>query len=447
VNALANAEVGEYLNRHCVATFQKVGTFRVADGQKQGGNVASYFCTPDGGILAALAGPVDAATLLREARWVVETRKMALLESRGDMTQYKRFFRRAHAEQLPPNGLVARVNWARLPLTAPTSEAMTTLLDQDPVARSLDKPGRVHLLLAAYPLVPLSQAYKVIYERIVGEQISTLPVAEGPQTRLPLAPARWGTPAMGGARPAPPSPEERRERARAAEVHYARNCSATTEICAAAPLNAMLDDLLKSRAAGDESGPAKPLAADVLAHLNVAAGTGNGANVGLLRDGGALRWPAAWREAPLSGPSRELRDAVQALVKEGLSQGHKGPVDGALLQELRDDVTGLDGLLAGKITAMEPTAYIEAKGYLKQLNSAVRLLERDDVTKYIAGAFTLDPAKIKTVTDLIAFMGDHGLKFTPAVAGDEAAYVALHRALADASRGEGSLLAVSSGAQ
>lgn len=437
MGALANDEVGKYLNSHFVATFQKVGTFRVVDGQKQGGNMASYFCTANGGILDAVAGPVDAPPLLREARWVVETRKMALLESGGDVTKYKRFFRKAHAEQLPPSDLVARVNWARLPLTTPSPEAMTSLIDKDPVAQSLDKQGRVHLLLATYPLVPLSQAYKVIYDRIVGEQVSTLPVAEGSQSRLPLAPARSTEEPEPVERPAPPTAAERREQARQAEVQYARNFPATTEICAATPLNLLLDDLLKTRTAdGATPGPAKRLGADVLAHVNLAAGNGDGANFGLLRDGGALRWPVAWRQAPLSETSRELRDSVQSLVKDGLAQGRKGQVDGDLLKELRDDVKRLDTLLAGKIRVMEPSAYIEAKGYLKQLDGAVRLLERDDATKYIGGAFALDPAKIKTVRDLVAFMGENGLKFAPAVPGDESAYVALHRALADAGRGD-----------
>jgi len=63
VNALANAEVGRFLNEHFVSSFQKVATFKIVGGQKQGGNVASYFCAPDGRVLHAIAGPVDAATL------------------------------------------------------------------------------------------------------------------------------------------------------------------------------------------------------------------------------------------------------------------------------------------------------------------------------------------------------------------------------------------------
>jgi len=175
VNALANAEVGDYLNKHFAASYQKVGTFQLVRGQKQGGNVASYFCTPDGEILDAIAGPVDAATLLREARWVVETRKMAQLNARGDPRLVMQAFRQAHADRL--GEAVPGVDWKRLPYFAPSEIRLAALLDTNPVAQQLDQEGKVHLILALYPLVKLDMAYKVIYEKVLGETISTQPVS------------------------------------------------------------------------------------------------------------------------------------------------------------------------------------------------------------------------------------------------------------------------------
>ena len=84
MNALANPEVGKYLNEHFCSSFQRVATFRIVGKQKQGGNVACYFCAPDGRVLHAVAGPVDAATMLRESQWVVETAKKAIADSQGD---------------------------------------------------------------------------------------------------------------------------------------------------------------------------------------------------------------------------------------------------------------------------------------------------------------------------------------------------------------------------
>jgi hypothetical protein len=160
VNALANADVGAYLKQQFVASFQKVGTFKIVGGQKQGGNVASYFCTPDGRVLHVVAGPVDAATLLREARWAVETAKLAALDSRGDDAHYRAFFRQAHADRLKQT--------YGMDLAAPG----------DRQGRALGTQGRAHLLLAAAPLVRIEQAYRLVFERILGETVSTAPVAE-----------------------------------------------------------------------------------------------------------------------------------------------------------------------------------------------------------------------------------------------------------------------------
>jgi hypothetical protein len=156
-----------------VAAFQKVGTFRVAGAQKQGGNVASYFCTPSGQVLHLLAGPVNGQTLLREARWVVETWKLAVLEGRQEAAQLSAFFRAAHAERLrQEHGQHAR---GQLLATQEASAALVALLDQ-PRFRGMSRQGQVHLLLSAAPLPRVGQVYRVVFERLLGERISTSPV-------------------------------------------------------------------------------------------------------------------------------------------------------------------------------------------------------------------------------------------------------------------------------
>jgi hypothetical protein len=159
VGALANDEVGKYLNANFVSTFQKVATFRIVGAAKQGGNVASYFCDPAGRVIHAVAGPVDAATLLREARWAVEARKLGLLESGGDDTRLRSFFQTAHAERL-------------------RQEHGLDLTRAGSAPGNLAKQGQVHLLLASAPLVKVEDAYKLVFERILGEKVSTAPVAE-----------------------------------------------------------------------------------------------------------------------------------------------------------------------------------------------------------------------------------------------------------------------------
>jgi hypothetical protein len=133
----------------------------VVDGQKQGGNVASYFCTADGRVLHAVPGPVNADTLLREARWAVETNKLALLESRGDDTRMKLFFRKAHAERLK------REHAYDISASAKSGSRPT-----------LGEAGRVHRILALYPMARIDQVYRYVFENVLGEKVSTAPVEE-----------------------------------------------------------------------------------------------------------------------------------------------------------------------------------------------------------------------------------------------------------------------------
>jgi hypothetical protein len=160
VNALARPQVGAYLNASFVSSFQKVGTFTIAGGQKQGGNVASYFCTPDGRVLHAIAGPVNAAAFLREARWAVETYKLAQLEHPRDDAAVKAFFWQAHADRL-------------------RREHGLDLAAGAGPRRALARQGQVHLILAAAPLVKIEQVYKLVFEKVLGEKVSTAPVVQG----------------------------------------------------------------------------------------------------------------------------------------------------------------------------------------------------------------------------------------------------------------------------
>jgi hypothetical protein len=159
VNALANPEVGKYVNASFVSTYQKVGTFTLNGRQKQGGNVATYFCTADGRVLHAVAGPVNAITLLREARWAVETYKLVLLDRPDDSSpEFRSLLGQAHAERLreeygvDPDGR------------------------HDRRRRNVDRQAQVHRLLAADPAPRLGEVYRQVFEDILGEKVSTAPV-------------------------------------------------------------------------------------------------------------------------------------------------------------------------------------------------------------------------------------------------------------------------------
>ncbi len=214
MNALASPEVGAYLNEHFVSSFQKVATFQIVNGAKQGGNVASYFCAPDGRVLHCVAGPVNADQLLREARWVVDSVKKAMEESRKSETPFKVLFRKWHAERLRQEfGLVVEpatfdapaaseddplsyrdpsgrplvpvlppppidgpdVQFRELAKAAPAAEA-GGVADKAGRRWALPNQGRVHQLMAAYSMVKIERLYGTVFENILGERVSTKPV-------------------------------------------------------------------------------------------------------------------------------------------------------------------------------------------------------------------------------------------------------------------------------
>lgn len=226
MNALADPKVGEYLNEHFVSAFQKVGTFRIIGRQKQGGNVASYFCAQDGRVLHVIPGPVNSATLLHEAKWTVETVKKALAEHKKKDTSFKAYFREAHADRLRrEHGLVAEAVAFDAPLSgeksalsyndpsgkplapvlppppiegpdvsiplveqaefAANQKAARALADEAGAALVLDKrgrrwalsnQGRGHMLMAAHSMKKIETVYGSVFEGILGERVSTKPI-------------------------------------------------------------------------------------------------------------------------------------------------------------------------------------------------------------------------------------------------------------------------------
>lgn len=223
MNALAAPEVGKYLNEYFCSSYQKVGTFKIVGANKQGGNVASYFCAPDGRVLHCVAGPVDSATLLREAKWVVETTEKAIKESKGDGGKFKAFFRTAHAERLrAEHGLVVEAVTFDPPVDQDPKSALTY---NDPTGRPLapilkpvpiDGPdvviraqveaaaaapgaggfgglaknmadrrgrgwavgpqGQVHHIMAGHAMIKIEKVFATVFENILGEKVSTEPV-------------------------------------------------------------------------------------------------------------------------------------------------------------------------------------------------------------------------------------------------------------------------------
>ncbi|MCE9529385.1 MAG: hypothetical protein K8R36_25325 [Planctomycetales bacterium] len=157
-----------------MAAHQQVGAFVATNVNdtivKQGGNVASYFCTPEGRVIHAVIGPVGADELLREANWALTAWDKG--KKRVGLGLQQRELSLAHQGELPPalqtnrggpaNGKnnVAAAMWGNLSRLVGT------------------QPQKVHQLLTEKPLAPLEDIYVYVFEQILGERVSSAPNVE-----------------------------------------------------------------------------------------------------------------------------------------------------------------------------------------------------------------------------------------------------------------------------
>ncbi len=184
---LAKPEVGDFLSKHFVAAFDRVGTFRVnvgGDGtaaNKNGGNVAAFFCTPSGKVIHAVAGPRTAEAFLAEAKWTTMVYREALSDPRTGR-------RLVASDQVPRMAVAIRHAHAAAaeliahPTTpAPGRELVLHEPAADPNLAGLERQGlerrrKVHTLLKDIALEPVAQVGPKVYHDILGEELSTKPV-------------------------------------------------------------------------------------------------------------------------------------------------------------------------------------------------------------------------------------------------------------------------------
>jgi len=221
-----------------------------------------------------------------------------------------------------------------------------------------------------------------------------------------------------------PSAEDERQKAEQEQLNRSLNNPPATEVQSGQALNTILADLRKL-AAGNDSGlpasPRLPLDEEGLRYINVTQGAGS---IGLIKHEGHLNWPSALAGAD----SAEHRHQLDSLAGQAVKQATAfSKVDAGILDQMRDELGGLRGQLAREVGGLSSTQYLEAQRYLKSFDDVLTALRQNDVGSYFTGKYSLQDG---TVLGLVRQMGEQGLRFAPAVPGDEAAYTALHEALA-----------------
>jgi hypothetical protein len=227
-----------------------------------------------------------------------------------------------------------------------------------------------------------------------------------------------------------PSRADEIERSTQRDLQYLRFNPDKTEVWSGRALNVILDDL-KRVDRGHVPGGDRTVDENVLKKINVSSGKGS-ANLGVLKNDGKIDWPLGLRDPQLGQEGDELRRQIQTLTTKAFNEAKDGrQPDPGTIKEIRASLKQLEKVLRGSVGAIEFSQYVEAKNYLKQLNDAVNLLTEKNAADYINGKFSLANLKNNTVADVVRYMADNGLQFAPAVDGEQEAYSALHRALAN----------------
>lgn len=219
-----------------------------------------------------------------------------------------------------------------------------------------------------------------------------------------------------------PDPEQIRQQQMMRSLQRSRNNPPLNDIWSGTALNDLLRAIQTAQSKGS-TGPEVPLSPEVLRHINVTSGTTSG-GIGLLRDGGKLTWPYVLQQSSFEDERKKLDGFMTQAVKEARS----GQVSRDVLNNIRSSVKQLERALDAQVAELTPSDFIEGSRYVRELKDAAKVLQQSDVSRYFRTEWTPQGS---TVGDLIRQMTQQGLRFAPAVSGDQSYYTTLHRAMVD----------------
>jgi hypothetical protein len=220
-----------------------------------------------------------------------------------------------------------------------------------------------------------------------------------------------------------PTVEDIRERSQAMELRRILHDAPLTDVVSGYALNTLLDNLAVRP--NYARGPQITLDPSLLKQVNVTSRE-NGGNIGVLKsikEGAPLPWPLPLQAAIYREKTRRLN----RLAAEAVNMAQNGgPVAPGTLNDMIEDVRTLRDMVRANVNDLTPSQSVEAKRFLSQLDDAILALKQQNVGNYFTDKWA---ARGKTVADLVAYMISNGLKFAPAVSGDETAYASLYNAL------------------
>jgi hypothetical protein len=220
-----------------------------------------------------------------------------------------------------------------------------------------------------------------------------------------------------------PSLNDERERIQKEDTRRAKNRPPATEIWSGTSLNQLLDDIQQLQAKGVH-GPTVLTPTTTIKGVNVTV-TGQG-NAAMLKDPAKLRWPVGLQTLSPATETKELRAQIDNLYAKARLQAMDNELDAALIKDLERSLTKMGQFLVADVDDLSFTDFTDGKHFLKDLKDGVTILKRPNAKNFVDGKYA---AKGRTVQELVNYLTEHGLRFGPATAGNEAAYNALYQAM------------------
>jgi hypothetical protein len=211
----------------------------------------------------------------------------------------------------------------------------------------------------------------------------------------------------------------------AKQVQAAVNSPPLAEITSGRALNTLLtymDQLINT----GKRGPNAPLDPNIVKQLNI--NVGDGGNAGMLAEFGNIEWP------PILICKEQKK--LDASFKTAISQAKTGKVSNAVIRDITKETEALQTVLKSRFGKDEFDAsdWLDGSHFIDRISSATTALRSPNVTKVLSGQMA--PTGY-SVGELVENMASKGMTFARAQPGQEDAYVAVHRAMANFALGIG----------
>jgi len=198
----------------------------------------------------------------------------------------------------------------------------------------------------------------------------------------------------------------------------------SVDVTSGLALNAILDSL-QSMPEKVKATKAMPIEESFIKQLNFTRGTGS---IGLLRNRGKLNWPTMLMRLQPAEDFAKARAQIEARFQDAFNQVNGGGrADADNIKALAKLIDQLSEMVSGRASSMTFAENLDVKRYMRSLEDSVNFMKQPDASEWMPGKHK---AKPQSVQDLVLLMADKGVRFAPALLGDEEAYVKMRRMLA-----------------